>query len=97
MTPGNAGEHGAHTCQKTRTVLGVVPAPETVGVVPASARQFGGAIDAVPVWGIVTRKVLKTPRDAHFAKHGEISRGVGLVGVEERAVPVEEHALNGAV
>ena len=32
------------------------------------------------------------PGDLHFGKHGEVGGGVGGVGVEEGAVPVEEDA-----
>src|ERR1700738_593340 len=76
---------------------GVLLAPGSVGVIPASARQFGGAIDAIPVRRIVACEVLQSPGNAHFAEHGEIGGGIGAVGIEERAGPVEEDALNFSV
>jgi hypothetical protein len=78
-------------------MCGVLLAPSAVGVIPTSARQFRGAIDAIPVGGIVASEVVKSPRDAHFAEHGEISGGISVIGIEKRAVPVEEHAANRGV
>jgi hypothetical protein len=73
---------------------GVLFAPSAVGVVPSSARQLGGAIDAIPIGGIMAGEVFQGPRDAHFAEHGEIRGGIGAIGVEESAVPVEEDAAD---
>src|SRR6266852_3657438 len=75
-------------------MCGVLLAPSAVGVIPTSTRQFRGAIDAIPVWGIVASEVVKSPRDAHFAKHSEIGGGIGPIGIEKGAVPVEEDAAN---
>ncbi len=76
---------------------GVLFAPSAVGIIPAGAGQFGGAIDAIPIRGIVTSKIVESPGDAHFAEHGEIGGGIGAVGIEERAVPIEKDALNFSV
>src|SRR6202022_3903985 len=76
---------------------GVLLAPGARGVIPASARQFGGAIDAIPVRRVMAGEVLQSPGNAHFAEHGEIGGGICAVGIEERAVPVEEDALDLAV
>ena len=75
----------------------VLFAPGAVGVVPASARQFCGAIDAIPVGRIVASEIVERPGNAHFAEHGEIGGGIGVVGIEESAVPVEEDAADLAV
>jgi len=39
----------------------------------------------------------EVPGNLHFSKHGEVSGGVCGVGVKERAVPVEENALERVV
>src|SRR3981189_689718 len=76
---------------------GIVFAPCAIRVVPARAWQFGGAVDAIPVRGIVAGEIVDRPRDAHLPEHREIGGGIGAVGVEERAVPIEEDASELAV
>ena len=76
---------------------GVLFAPGAVGIIPAGARQFGGAIDAIPVGGIVAGEILESPGNTHFLEHGEIGGGIGAGGIEKRAVPIEKDALNFSV
>ena len=71
----------------------VAEAPGFVGGVPFGVRKLGGAIDVVPVGRIVLFEFGDAPGNLHFAKHGEVSGGIGSVGVKERAVPVEQDAL----
>jgi hypothetical protein len=75
----------------------VLLAPGAIGVIPTGAGQFGGAIDAIPVGGIVAGEVVEGPGNAHFAEHGEIGGGIGTIGIEERAVPIEKDALDFSV
>src|SRR5260370_33180924 len=75
----------------------MVFAAGAIRVVRAGAWQFGGAVDAIPVRGIVAGEIVEGPRDAHLAEHGQVGGGIGAVGVEERAVPIEEDTLDLAV
>src|ERR1700704_4287933 len=75
-------------------MLGILFAPGTVGFIPASARQFCGAINAIPVGGIVTREVVEGPGNAHLAEHREVGVGIGAVGIKERAIPVKQDAAD---
>ena len=70
----------------------VAEAPGLVGGVPFGARKLGGAVDVVPVGRIVPFEFGDAPGNLHFAKHGEVSGGIGGVGVKESAVPVEQDA-----
>src|SRR5882724_12245697 len=76
-------------------VFGVIRAPDLVGGGPFVFGKFCGAIDAIPVWRIVLFEFGKAPGNVHSAKHGEVGGSVGGVGVEERAVPIEEDATKG--
>src|SRR5438876_5872914 len=76
-------------------VFGVIFAPDLVSGGPFVFGKFGGAVDAVPVGGIVLFEFGEAPGNAHGAEHGEVGGGVGGVGVEERAVPIEEDAAKG--
>src|SRR5260370_7063236 len=58
-------------------------------------RQAGGAINLIPVRRIVFFKFREPPRDAHLLEHCQIRRGVSVVGIDERAIPVEENSFNG--
>jgi len=70
----------------------VVKAPDFVGGVPLGAGEICGAIDVVPVGRVVLFEFGEAPGDLHLFEHGEVGCGVRGVGVEERAVPVEEDA-----
>ena len=70
----------------------VVHSPRLVGSLPFGTWDFGGAIDVVPVRGIVTFEFSQAPGNLHLAKHREVGGGVGSVRVEECAVPVKEYA-----
>ena len=76
---------------------GVLFAPGAVGIIPTSARQFGGAIDAIPVGGVMAGEIVEGPGNAHFTEHSEIGGGIGAVGIEKRAVPIEKDALDFSV
>ena len=80
-------------CDEFRFLFGVIFAPNLVRVVPFVFRQFCGAIDEIPVRRIVLFELGEAPGNAHGAEHGEVSGGVGLVGIEQRAVPIEEDAF----
>src|SRR5713101_7055463 len=85
----------ARTGDQLRPMLCIVAAPGAVRVIPALARQPRSAINLVPVWGIVFFKFREPPRDANLLEHCQIRRGVGEVGIDERAIPVEENSFNG--
>lgn len=96
VVAGEMGEHAASAGEKLGTVVGVVFAPDLVGGVPLIAREICGAINVVPVGGIVLFEFGDAPGDLHFSEHSEVGGGVCGVGVEESAVPVEEDAAKGA-
>src|SRR5579871_4403373 len=73
------GENTAGTRDEPRCVMRVILGPEFVGELPLRTRNFGGAIDAMPVRGVVNGQFLQSPGDAEFPEHGEIG---GRVGVE---------------
>ena len=93
MTPCKAGQNAADARDETRAVIRILFAPSAVGGIPASARQFCGAIDAVPIRRIILGKLVEAPGNAHLFEHREVRGGIGGVGVEKCAVPIEEHAL----
>src|SRR6266852_2578567 len=96
MLPAEAREHVPHSCNQPRRMLRILFAPGAVGIIPSSPRQLGGTIYVVPVRRIVPGEILQAPGDSHFAEHCEVSRRIRLVGIKERAVPIEEHALDRA-
>jgi hypothetical protein len=96
VVAGEMGEHAASAGNKLGTVVGVVFAPDLVGGVPFVAREICGAINVVPVGGIVLFEFGEAPGDLHFAEHSEVGGGVCGVGIEESSVPVEEDAAEGA-
>src|SRR5712671_3108173 len=87
-------EDAAGSGHYSRAIACIVFAPSAIRVVPARAWQFGGAVDATPVRGIVAGEIVEGPRDAHLAEHREVGGGIGAVGIEERSVPIEEYALD---
>jgi hypothetical protein len=96
VVAGEMGEHVASAGKKLGTVAGVVFAPDLVGGVPSVAREICGAINVVPVGGIVLFEFGEAPGDVHFAEHSEVGGGVCGVGIQESAVPVEEDTAEGA-
>src|SRR5260221_7138598 len=70
------GEDAACAGEKLGAMVGVVFAPDFVGGVPFIAREICGAIDVVPVGGIVMFKFGDAPGDLHFAEHGQVGGGV---------------------
>ena len=71
----------------------VVHAPGLVRGSVFGARQICSAIYVVPVRRIVLFEFGDAPWDLHFGEHGEIRGGIGGVGIEQSAVPIEEDAL----
>src|SRR6267154_4366269 len=90
-----AGENAASAGDEPWIMLGVILAPDLVGGGPFVFGKFGGAVDAIPVGGIVLFEFGEAPGNAQGAEHGEIGGRVGGVGVEECAVPIEEDATKG--
>src|SRR5215472_13443756 len=93
MMARDASENAADSGNESWTMICVLLAPGAIGGIPASTRQLCGAINAVPVRGIILGKLLEAPRNAHFTKHCEIGGRIGGIGVEECAIPIEEHTL----
>ena len=69
--------------------------PKAIGFDPFGARKLSGAVNTQPIRGIVQRQFALGPVDAESVKHREISAEVGFVGIQERAVPIEEHRADG--
>ena len=92
-----ARENAASAGDELWIVFGVILAPDLVGSGPFVFGKFGGAIDAIPVWRIVLFEFGEAPGNAHGAKHGEVGGSVGGMGVEKRAVPIEENAFEGGI
>src|SRR6266404_7698808 len=88
-------EDSARTGDQLRPMLCIVRAPGAVRVIPVLPWQPCGAINLIPVGGIIFFKFWEPPRDAHLLEHCQIRRGVGVVGIDERAIPVEENSFNG--
>src|SRR5258707_4847497 len=84
----------ARAGQEFGAMFGVLFPPDLGGSGPLGARQVLGLIDVIPVWRILLLEFGYTPGDLHFSEHGEVGGGVGGVGVEEGAVPVEEDAFD---
>ena len=87
------GEHAASARQEFRSVTSVVRAPDLVRGIVFGARQICSAIYVVPVRGIMLLEFGDTPWNLHFGEHRQICGGVGGVGIEQSAVPIEEDAL----
>jgi hypothetical protein len=90
-------EDPARAWEEFWTMAGVVLEPDLIGSVPSRAGKIRGAIDVVPVGRIVLLEFCYAPGDLHLFKHGQVGGGIGGVGVEERAVPVEEDALESTI
>jgi hypothetical protein len=96
MAASELRKDAASSWQQLGIVSSVMEAPDLVGGVPFGAREIGGAIDVVPVGGVVLLEFGDSPGDIHFAEHGEVGSGVSGIGVEQGAVPVEEDAAEGS-
>src|SRR3989441_5328625 len=88
-------ENPTRTGAQLRPMRGIVGAPDAVRVIPALRGNPRRAINLIPVRGIVFFEFLEPPRDAHLLEHCQIRRGVGLVRIDERAIPVEENSFDG--
>src|SRR5256885_7345767 len=95
MMSADACENAAGPGDELWIVFGVTLAPDLVGGGPFVFGKFCGAVDAIPVWRIVLFEFGEAPRNFHGAEHGEVGGSVGGMGVEERAVPIEEDAAKG--
>jgi len=86
----------ATRAREQRRIFELVGAgPQAVGFDPFGTRELRGTINTQPIGGVVLRKVALGPIDSQGVKHGEIGVEVGVVGVQERAVPIEEDCANG--
>ena len=94
VAPRKQRKNPARTGKQFGAMAAVAEAPGFVGGVPFGVRKLGGAIDVVPVGRIVLFEFGDAPGNLHFAKHCEVSGGIGSIRVEEGAVPVEEDALD---
>ena len=85
----------ARACEQRRVFQFVGAHPEAIGFEPFGAREHCGAVNAQPIGRIVLREFALGPVDTHSMKHPEIGAEVGFVGIQERAVPVEEDCACG--
>ena len=92
VAAGELRKDAARTGEQLRPMVGVMLAPNLVGSAVFCAREVGGAIDVVPVWRVVGFEFGKTPGNIQFTEHGEVGGGVGRVGVEQGAIPIEQDA-----
>ena len=69
-------------------VIGLMP--QVIGLVPFVAGKIRRFVDAKPIRRIVELEIVKRPRNAESAEHGEIGARIGCVGIEESAVPIEK-------
>src|ERR1700719_1110723 len=69
-------------------------APGGVGGTPMLLRQACGAVDVVPVGGVMVSELVQTPSDAHFTEHCQVGGRIGLEGIEQSAIPVEQYAFD---
>jgi len=69
-------------------------APGGVGGTPVLLRQTGGAVDVVPVGGIMLGELVQPPSDAHFTEHCQVGGRISLEGIEQGPIPVEEDAID---
>src|SRR6266436_1018911 len=97
MSATNSRQDTARTGDQFRPILCIVRAPGAVRVFPALPGQPRSAINLIPIGGVVFFEFLESPRDAHLLEHSQIRRGVGAVGIDERAVPVEENSFDAVV
>src|SRR5260370_24774007 len=93
MVAREMGGYAASAGQKSWAMVGVVFTPDFVGGVPFGSREIRGAINVVPVRGVVLLEFGEVPGDFHFTEHGEVGGGIGGVGGEEWCVPLEEEAV----
>lgn len=71
--------------------------PEFVGLQPFRTRQLGRAVDAKPVRRIMRGDFAFGPLDVKGAEHGKIGTDVRCVGIEQRAVPIEQDGARGTL
>jgi hypothetical protein len=69
-------------------------APGGVGGTPMLLRQACGAVDVVPVGGVMLSELVQTPSDAHFTEHCEVGGRISLEGIEQGPIPVEEDTFD---
>src|ERR1700730_14892790 len=53
-----------------------------------------GDVDVVPVRGVMLAELVQTPDDSHFVEHRQVGGGIGVEGIEQSAVPIEEDAFD---
>jgi hypothetical protein len=92
---GEEPDDAARAREQRRVFQFVGAGPEAVGFDPLGAWESSGAINPQPVGGLVLRELALGPPDAQRSKHGEIGAQVGLVGIQECAIPVEEDGARG--
>src|SRR6266478_791823 len=94
MSAAQPCEDPARTGHQLRPMLCIMRAPQAVRIIPPLSRQTRGAINVIPVRRVVLLKLVEPPRDAHRLEHSQVGGGVGVVGIDERAVPVEENSFH---
>src|SRR6266446_7032820 len=94
MSIAQSSQDAARPRDQLRPVLCIVSAPRAVRIFPALPRQPGGAINLIPIRRVVFLKLLEPPRDTHLLEHGQVRGCVGVVGINEGAIPIEENSFN---
>src|SRR6267142_736440 len=78
-----------------RPVLCIMRTPGAVCILPALPGKFRSAVNLIPVRRVIVLKLLDSPCDAHLLEHGKVRGCIGVVRIDECAVPVEENAFKG--
>src|SRR5437879_9673836 len=97
MSAAQSRQDPARTRNQLRPVLGIVRAPRAVRICPAPRRQPRSAIDLIPVRRIIFLELFNPPRDAHLLEHRQVRGSIGVIGIDECAIPVEENSFNAMV
>jgi hypothetical protein len=88
-------EDAARAWEQRRIFEFVGAGPEAAGLHPFGTREQGCTVNAQPIGGIVQREFALGPMDAQGVKHGEIGAEIGLVGIQQRAIPIEQDRAGG--
>ena len=64
-------------------------------MLPVLARKTCRHVNAIPIGRVVARKMALGPFDPELAKHGDIGARIRLIGIEKRAIPVEQDGARG--
>jgi hypothetical protein len=91
VTPRQLPQHPSRPPNQLRAVTRVMPSPKGVGFLPPGTGDTCGPVDCVPVRRIMPVEFRPSPGNAQFLEQGKVRLGIGLIGIKQRAIPIEEH------